>query len=305
MSWRFWKKNLEGSSSHFYVLQNCFTASNSLSFTTISIFNPGSIILPIHHIVLGVNHLEKAIKDFEQLGFTVSPGGQHTGGFSHNALIHFSDGTFLELFAFRKSIKTYLLRLADSLGLLEKRKKLAHLGYMPRFMKGLHGKEGAFDFAMLLEDIDQYTDKINYGGVGPALSFSRLRPDGVELSWKLAFPKDLQLPFLMSPYHPPQEVPKTQKEHVNGSMAIRQLDLSVKDWDAYFQHYLELLQTTPQVGREAKEPKARFSIKTQDIVLKSAEKAEGIQKIYVSTQSSDLVGKELSCHNTHIAFVPA
>lgn len=237
------------------------------------------------------------------MGFTLSPGGVHNGGYSHNALIHFKDGTFLELFAFRPGIKTSIIRLADKLGFLEKKKKNPKLGYMPRFMKGLHGKEGIMDFAMLLEDIDEYLGGISYRKIGPALTFSRMRPDGIELSWKLAFPEDLELPFLMSPYEPPQTVPAEKTQHKNGAIGIRQLDIAVKNWDLHFQHYLDLLKTTPQIGREAREPKARFSLKDQDIVLKSATEEAGIQKIYLVTEDKTALGKEIDRRNIRIQFV--
>ena len=196
-----------------------------------------------------------------------------------------------------------LIRIADKLDLLEGRKKQEHLAYMPRFMKGLHGKEGIMDFACIVEDIEAYKKGIAYHRVGPAYAFSRMRPDGVELSWKLAFPKDLELPFMMSPYSPPQTPPKAMTQHANGALGIRQLDIAVKDWDTHFQHYLDLLKTTPQIGREAKEPKARFSLKGQDILLKSAIKGEGIQKIHLSTATKDSLGKEISCRNIDMAFV--
>lgn len=159
------------------------------------------------------------------------------------------------------------------------------------------------DFASIVEDIEDYKKGITYTRVGPAYAFSRLRPDGVELSWKLAFPQDLELPFMMSPYSPPQTPPKTMTQHANGALGIRQLDISVEDWDTHFQHYLDFLKTTPQIGREAKEPKARFSLKGQDIVLKSATEGEGIQKIFLSTDDEASIGKEISCRNIDMTFV--
>ncbi|MEL6251627.1 MAG: VOC family protein [Bacteroidota bacterium] len=234
-------------------------------------------------MVLGVNDLSMAIKEFESQGFTISPGGKHQGGFSHNALIHFEDGSFLELFAFRKTFKVFLLRLADRLGFLTKMKAREKMGHMPRFMKCLHGKEGIMDFAMLVEDIDAYKEKISFEEIGPALPFSRIRPDGSEISWKLAFPVELNLPFLMSPYQPSQEVPKEKRKHKNGVQGIHQLDIVVQNWDKHFQSFLRFLDTTPQIGREAKEPKASFFLNNQYILLKSTSDAAAccIQKIHL------------------------
>ncbi|MDW3648536.1 MAG: VOC family protein [Bacteroidia bacterium] len=261
-----------------------FPASISLSFGNFLItLSSSPIILPIHHIVLGVKNLSEAVAEFEAQGFTLSEGGQHQGGFSHNALIHFEDGSFLELFAFRSSLKVALLRLADRLGLLEKMKAREKMGHMPRFMKCLHGEEGIMDFAMLVHDIDKYKDRVSYEDIGPAIPFSRIRPDGSEISWKLAFPTELKLPFLMSPYQPPQEVPEDKRKHSNGALGIRQLDIIVQNWDNHFQSFLRFLDTTPQIGREAKEPKASFMINKQHILLKSTSDARfcGIHKIHL------------------------
>jgi catechol 2,3-dioxygenase-like lactoylglutathione lyase family enzyme len=57
------------------------------------------MIQGIDHIVVVVKDLDQAAKDYEQLGFTVIPGGQHPVG-SHNVLISFRDGSYLEIIAF-------------------------------------------------------------------------------------------------------------------------------------------------------------------------------------------------------------
>ena len=58
------------------------------------------MIISIDHVVILVSDLEAAIADYTALGFTVMPGGTHTGGATHNALVVFEDDTYLELIAF-------------------------------------------------------------------------------------------------------------------------------------------------------------------------------------------------------------
>src|SRR5204862_6781240 len=53
----------------------------------------------IDHLVVAVPDLDVARKSYEALGFTVVPGGRHPIG-THNALIAFADGAYLELIAF-------------------------------------------------------------------------------------------------------------------------------------------------------------------------------------------------------------
>src|SRR3954469_10402596 len=54
----------------------------------------------IDHLVILVPDLATGIRDYEGLGFTVEPGGEHPGG-THNALIAFADGSYIELIAFQ------------------------------------------------------------------------------------------------------------------------------------------------------------------------------------------------------------
>ena len=53
----------------------------------------------IDHLVIVVPELEAAVATYRGLGFTVVPGGRHPIG-THNALIAFTDGSYLELIAF-------------------------------------------------------------------------------------------------------------------------------------------------------------------------------------------------------------
>jgi hypothetical protein len=66
--------------------------------------------LVMDHVIILVDDLERASADFEALGFTVTPGGEHGEGLTHNALIHFADGTFFELFAYKRGWRASVLR---------------------------------------------------------------------------------------------------------------------------------------------------------------------------------------------------
>lgn len=46
--------------------------------------------------------LTRASADYQRAGFTVTPGGEHTSGGTHNALLAFADGTYFELIAFKE-----------------------------------------------------------------------------------------------------------------------------------------------------------------------------------------------------------
>jgi catechol 2,3-dioxygenase-like lactoylglutathione lyase family enzyme len=57
--------------------------------------------LPLDHIVIAVQDLERTIADYQSLGFNVLRGGEHPGRSTHNALVVFADGVYFELIAWR------------------------------------------------------------------------------------------------------------------------------------------------------------------------------------------------------------
>jgi Glyoxalase-like domain len=54
----------------------------------------------LDHLVILVEELEGTIAGYEELGFRVTPGGEHADGLTCNALVLFADGTYLEIVAF-------------------------------------------------------------------------------------------------------------------------------------------------------------------------------------------------------------
>ena len=95
----------------------------------------------IDHIVIAVRDLAAASDDYARLGFTVTPGGEHTGGATHNALISFADGAYFELIAFREPDRPQDHK------------------WWGRFAKG----EGTVDFALLSESVDFEGDRLMAG----------------------------------------------------------------------------------------------------------------------------------------------
>ena len=60
-------------------------------------------MLLLDHVVIHVADLDAAIADYASLGFNVQRGGTHADGATHNALIVFADGSYIELIAFLDS----------------------------------------------------------------------------------------------------------------------------------------------------------------------------------------------------------
>lgn len=263
--------------------------------------------LPIDHIVIGVANLDQAIADYETLGFTVSPGGNHDNGVSHNALIHLADGTFLELFAFRPVWRSYLLRLMDRLALLNHRKKNPEYGFLGRFTKCLQGKEGFMDFAIRAACFSEEIKRMQAEGLPLSMpkAMARQRPDGLTLQWQLAFPNDLALPFVMSPYHPPQTVEPAAIRHANGALGVYSLTMAVGNWDERFQAYRNVLNCDPQIGRKQGEPLATYSLNPAQhirLLSHSQKNFAQIQELCLSVPT-DHVEKTLPFDPSHQARI--
>jgi catechol 2,3-dioxygenase-like lactoylglutathione lyase family enzyme len=164
----------------------------------------------IDHIVIVVNDLERAAKDYEQLGFTVVPGGKHPVG-SHNVLISLADGSYIELIAFY-------------------REALDH-----RWWKPLQKGERLVDFCMQTDDLDGDTLKLRAAGVAinDPVPWSRTRPDGYELKWLLSLAQGSHrgvAPFLIQDVTPREERIPQAFDHKNRATGIEAVTVAVSDF---------------------------------------------------------------------------
>lgn len=189
----------------------------------------------IDHLVILVDDLETGIQQYRDLGFTVTPGGKHPRG-THNALVSFGDGSYLELIAFWEPDYT------------------EHRWH--RFIS-LGG--GLIDHALGTDDLEAEVAaagerNVRYSGPHDG---ARTRPDGVELVWKTATPESGQaLPFLIEDVTDRAlRVPGGEAaRHANGVLGIESLIIAVADLEKAGQPYTMLLQMDPvpldETGRE-------------------------------------------------------
>lgn len=207
-------------------------------------------ILGLDHIVIAVRDLQAAITGFRGLGFTVQPGGQHPGRSSHNALIVFDDGAYIELIAW------------------------AAPAPQERWWQVLqaHG-EGFVDFALLPGDTQAVLAAAHGRGlhtlIGP-LDGGRVRPDGAQLQWCTARHDTPDLPFLCGDITPRAlRVPEgTVRHHANGAQGVAELVIAVHDLDATVARYRALLGNDARIELEPVDPpRAVFSLGRTRFVL--------------------------------------
>lgn len=189
--------------------------------------------LPLDHVVIAVADRDAAAADYRRLGFQVLAGGQHPGRTSHNALVVFADGAYLELIAWRAPApeERWYRTLRD------------------------HG-EGLVDFALLPHDTAQALAEARARGLltltGP-LDGARQRPDGAQLRWQTARHATPDLPFLCGDLTPRSlRVPEGGvRAHPNGAQGVAELAVAVHDLEATLARYRALLgDRGPAVARE-------------------------------------------------------
>lgn len=179
--------------------------------------------LALDHIVIAVADLDRAMADYRALGFQVLPGGQHPGRTSHNALVVFADGAYLELIAWRAPAPE------------------------ERWYRTLsaHG-EGLVDYALLPPDTAEALAQAQARGLhtltGP-LDGGRLRPDGAQLRWQTARHATPDVPFLCGDLTPRAlRVPEgSVRQHPNGAQGVAEVTVAVHNLDATLARYRALL----------------------------------------------------------------
>jgi catechol 2,3-dioxygenase-like lactoylglutathione lyase family enzyme len=186
----------------------------------------------IDHIVIAVRDLAAASADYASLGFTVTPGGEHTGGATHNALISFADGSYFELIAFREPDRPQDHK------------------WWERFAKG----EGTVDFALLADDVANEAARLTAAGIaveGP-VDGGRQRPDGQLIAWRsLALSAAAApLPFVIEDVTPRElrVPPAPATEHPLGVTGVAGLTLLVTDLDRAAEFFAALLGTSGEAA---------------------------------------------------------
>ena len=217
-------------------------------------------LLGLDHIVIAVDDLDETIDDYRALGFSVVPGGQHPGRSSHNALVVFQDGAYLELIAWQAPAA------------------------QERWWRTLQAQgEGFVDYALLPRDTEAVLAAARSRGLdsmdGP-LPGGRLRPDGAKLQWVTARQATPALPFLCGDVTPRAlRVPEGElRTHANGATGVLRLTVLVADPGDALRRYRALLgpsvaiETDPgALPAQARPPAfvASFALGTQRVVLVS------------------------------------
>ena len=194
----------------------------------------------IDHVMICVPDLAKGIEAYTRLGFTVYPGGSHTGRPTHNA-IAFHDEDYLELLSIRD--RSAVMPGSPDAGLAE------YLDQGGGFrIVSLQSDDLAADVAAMRQrGVD----------VGEVRDGGRRTPEGQELRWRAAFlgPRDA-LPIFFIQHLTPLAERKAQAvklgSHSNGVMRVERAYVAVPDVAEAAGRYARVLGLpVPKVQRGA------------------------------------------------------
>lgn len=169
------------------------------------------MLLAIDHLVIAVDDLEAASKDYRDLGFTVVPGGRHTGIGTYNSLIAFRDGSYLELIGFYEKPRP------------------DHRWWAPLQKGG-----GLVDFCLQTDDLPRETQALRRAGIdiGEPEKRDRKRPDGKEIRWMFSLARGAQrgvAPFIITDETGRDERVPRERDHANGVIGISTVTVAVSD----------------------------------------------------------------------------
>lgn len=258
--------------------------------------------LPLDHIVIAVQDLERTIADYQSLGFNVLRGGEHPGRSTHNALVVFADGAYFELIAWRAPA--------------------AEERWWQQLQR--HG-EGLVDFALLPSETDAVVAAAQARGLAYEEPYEggRLRPDGASLRWRNARAHSQDLPFLCGDLtERALRVPEGEaRVHPNGVTGVARLEVAVHDLHASLERWRSLLGEGVDVGpvqvsADGSIHQVRLGLGSTELVLAApvnaagdlaqrlATRGEGPYAVLLSVQEPAplLVLDEIATHGVRIAL---
>ena len=201
------------------------------------------MIAGIDHIVIVVPDLTVAAGRFRELGFTVQPGGVHGGGASHNALVGFTDGSYLELFAFLDTTNAR----------------------NPAWLAALGRGGGVTDLCVRTDNLATEVARLQAAGLPypEPRAMSRHRPDGQTVAWRLSVPPrspNRWLPFVIEDDTPRElRVPSgPEAVHPNGVTGIARVEVRVASREAIARDLAVAFDASPHWAEE--EDRGQFTV---------------------------------------------
>ena len=189
--------------------------------------------LNLDHVVIVVPSLKVAIEQYRSLGFTLSLGGDN--GPTHNALIAFQDGSYIELISVRSRLLRVIFKVFYQTKLITLFKPFtSHLRF--RFMCWIGGPDGIRDWCIKQIRLEPLANALNRKKVSMSRieRFTRIKPNLEIAEWLLVAPKDRFLPFFIEDIsHIDVRIPSgNSARHSNGCKGISSLLLDQRRYSS-------------------------------------------------------------------------
>ncbi|ANY08115.1 VOC family protein [Pseudonocardia sp. HH130630-07] len=162
------------------------------------------------HVLVKVEDLHRAVRDFRDLGFVVHYATAERR--ARHAHVWFESGPIIEILTTPPGGRFLRRPLDLAFG----------RGSGARMIRWARSGEGFCDVALLAEDLDR-------PGVGRRVDWTRTTAGGATTRFSFAYPRHDRVPFLVTPYDPPQH-PATIT-HPNGATALSRVHLDVAPAD--------------------------------------------------------------------------
>ncbi|MCC6896447.1 MAG: VOC family protein [Anaerolineae bacterium] len=211
--------------------------------------------LRFDHAIILVHDLDLAIAQYRAKGFNAFFGGKHADGKTHNALIVFADGSYLELLA---PTSSELLKGID-------------LNDRTSFLFLLTQGEGLGGYALLSDGLEADVEAMQRLGLGVVLSSpnGRARPDGQQIRWRTAALDDgTMTPFFIQDQTPrvlrvPDEPSVTAQP--NGVTGVARLEIGVPELADGVRDYEMMTGLSVEQGAN----QAQFTLNGVEFVIKA------------------------------------
>lgn len=253
------------------------------------------------HVIIVVENLNTAIEDFTALGFGVVAGGVHTGNSTHNALIPFQDGTYIELLAPTSNSFRTMQPVKDG------------TPQMPYYLaRMVEDGEGLAGFALWVYGIEQIVDDAAVRGIamsGPSEG-GRQRHDGVDLLWKVAIPDTPGLPFFIEDMTNRALRVPAPVQHANGVIGMGGVTIATPDMrgrSALFHDLLGEEAITTYDSHISDQPFDLFGVRLGTIVIVPDAEVHGLRPARLTLRARHLRGTrvldESKSHGAKIVLI--
>ncbi|EAR23267.1 hypothetical protein NB231_15643 [Nitrococcus mobilis Nb-231] len=187
----------------------------------------GDMGLSCSHVLLWVRDLHQAVADFRALGFHVDYATDRKK--AQHAHIWFCRGPVIELLTTPSNARYFKWPID----------LMAGRGAGERMVRwGCEG-EGFCDVAVVVEgNPKKVSAELKRSGIaiGRFVPWRRTRPDGQRVHFRFAYPRQSRLPFVVTPYEPPQHPARVR--HANGATALRHVRMGARVEDSDRLHHL-------------------------------------------------------------------